>query len=148
MAVWPPPNSKENPDFQNSSLIKLLILKKCSFASSFVPCCSQTHTRLLLLVVLGGHVDCTGCLGTTFLGISRLLLRIQRFEKIRDFCNRILLEIDQNFLLGAKKWKVGANFLLRKDELKVVIFFLGRFSTFNFCFYKKLPKAVFYSREK
>ena len=26
----------ENPDSQKSSLIKLLILKKCSFASSFV----------------------------------------------------------------------------------------------------------------
>jgi hypothetical protein len=45
--VWPPPNSKENrkseetfltikenPDSQKSSPIKLLILKKCSFASS------------------------------------------------------------------------------------------------------------------
>jgi hypothetical protein len=27
---------KRNPDSQKSSLIKLLILKKCSFASSFV----------------------------------------------------------------------------------------------------------------
>jgi hypothetical protein len=34
--IWPPPISKENADSQNSSPIKLLILKKCSFASSFV----------------------------------------------------------------------------------------------------------------
>jgi hypothetical protein len=34
--VWPPPISKENPDSQKSSPIKLLILKQCSFASSFV----------------------------------------------------------------------------------------------------------------
>ena len=33
--VWPPPNSKENPDSQKSSPIELLILKKLSFASSF-----------------------------------------------------------------------------------------------------------------
>ena len=32
--------TKENPDSQKSSLIKLLILKKCSFASSFVSFCS------------------------------------------------------------------------------------------------------------
>ena len=32
--------SKETPDSQKSSPIKLLILKKCSFASSFVPFCS------------------------------------------------------------------------------------------------------------
>ena len=44
--------------------MKLIILKKCSFASSFVFCVvahgSWVHTRLLLLlllVVLGGHVE-------------------------------------------------------------------------------------------
>ena len=41
--VWPPPNSKENPDSQKSSLIKLLILKKCSFASSFVSLLMGTY---------------------------------------------------------------------------------------------------------
>jgi membrane associated rhomboid family serine protease len=43
--------------------MKLLLLQKCSFASSFVFCVvahgSWVHTRLLLLllVVLGGHVE-------------------------------------------------------------------------------------------
>ena len=32
--VWPPPNSKENPGSQKPSPTKLLILKRCSFASS------------------------------------------------------------------------------------------------------------------
>ena len=41
--VWPPPNSKENPDSQKSSPIKLLILKKCSFASSFVSLLIDTY---------------------------------------------------------------------------------------------------------
>ena len=41
--VWPPPNSKENPDSQKSSPIKLLILKKCSFASSFVSLLMGTY---------------------------------------------------------------------------------------------------------
>ena len=34
--AWPPPNSTENPDSQKSSPIKLLILKKCSFASQIL----------------------------------------------------------------------------------------------------------------
>ena len=41
--ILTPPNSKENPDSQKSSLIKLLILKKCSFASSFVSLLIDTY---------------------------------------------------------------------------------------------------------
>jgi hypothetical protein len=41
--VWPPPNSKENPDSQKSSPMELLILKKCSFASSFVSLLIDTY---------------------------------------------------------------------------------------------------------
>ena len=40
--------------------------------------CSWVHTRLLLLVVLGGHVDSTGCLGARKcqgLGSSRRFVR-------------------------------------------------------------------------
>ena len=60
-----------------------VILKKCSFASNVLCRFAHRyiyilHTRLLLLVVLGGHVDSTGCLGASKcqgLGSSRRFAR-------------------------------------------------------------------------
>ena len=57
----------ENPDSQKSSLIKLLILKKCSFALSFVSllmgtypaAAAATAARRTGTRVLGGHADST-----------------------------------------------------------------------------------------
>ena len=56
-----PPISKENPDYQNSSPIKLLILilKKCSFASQ-VFLCRVSCVVLLMLIDAAAPVRRSG----------------------------------------------------------------------------------------
>ena len=55
----------------------------------------QDKSKVVSILRVPTHLEKTIVFypSTIVLGISRLLLRIQRFEKM-DFCNRILLEID------------------------------------------------------
>ena len=52
-------NLKRKPRLSKIESYRAASTKEVQFRLNFVSCCSQIHTRLLLLVVLGGHVDCT-----------------------------------------------------------------------------------------
>ena len=67
------------PKIESYKAANIHDIKEVYFRLKLLLCrCSWVHTRLLLLVVLGGHVDSTGCLGARkcrSLGSSRRFVR-------------------------------------------------------------------------
>ena len=73
---------KRKPRLSKIECYKAANIKKSVVSPQALCRCSWAHTRLLLLVVLGGHVDSTGCLGARKcqgLGSSRRFVR-QRYH--------------------------------------------------------------------